>query len=79
MPGPRNMHAVRNASSYFFLCERGHARFACLLSDWVTTTGRVLGHATCLPHKDGGMSLNALPKDTSKQACQLVLYTIPMC
>ena len=37
-----------------------HAWFACLLSDWATTTGRLLGLATCLPHKNGGISLSEL-------------------
>ena len=35
-------------------------------------TGRLLGPTTGLPHKDGGIPLSVLPKDTSK----LVLNTI---
>ena len=49
---------------------RAWARFARLSSDWTTTTGRLLGPATCLPYEDGGIPLSALPKDTaSKLAC----------
>ena len=33
-----------------------------------TTTGRLLGPTICLPHKDGGIPLSVLPKDTSKLA-----------
>ena len=40
-------------------------------------TGRLLGSTTCLSHKDGGIPLNALPLGHNKQACQLVLHTIP--
>ena len=41
--------------------------FACLSSDWATTTGRLLGPTTCLPHEDGGISLNALLNDTASK------------
>ena len=40
------------------------------------TTGRLFGPTTCLPHKDGGMPLNALLMDTiSKLAGKL---TVPV-
>ena len=32
-----------------------------------TTTGRLLGHITCLPHKDGDIPLSVLPKDTASK------------
>ena len=44
-------------------CVKVHALFACRSSDWATTTCRLLGHAICLSHKDGGKPLSVLPKD----------------
>ena len=44
-----------------------HALFACLLSHWITATGRLLGPTTCLPHKDGGIPLNALLMETESK------------
>ena len=45
------------------------ALFASFQLDWATTTGRLLGSFTCLPHEDGGILLIVLPKDiTSKLA-----------
>ena len=41
------------------------ALFACIQLDWDTTTGRLLGLATCLKYKDGGIPLSVLPKDTT--------------
>ena len=37
-----------------------------------TTTGRLLGLTTCLPHKDGGLA-----QRHCKQVCRLVLHTVP--
>ena len=50
------------------------ALFASVQLDWVTTTGRLLGPTTCLPHESGGNPLSNLPK----QACRLVLHTVPI-
>ena len=36
-----------------------------------TTTGRLLGLTTCLPHKDGGIPLSALLKDTASRFAAL--------
>ena len=36
-----------------------------------TTTGRLLGPTICLPHKDGGVPLSALPKDTTRKLASL--------
>ena len=47
--------------------RRAHALFACLLSHWITATGRLLGPTTCLPHKDGGILLNALLMETASK------------
>ena len=52
-------------------CVSAQARFASLQLDWATTSGELLGPTTCLPHKDEGIPLSALPKDTqaSLPAC----------
>ena len=52
--------------------------FACLLSDWSTTTGRLLGSTTCLPHKDGGMPLSAFPMDTTSKLAGKPTITVVM-
>ena len=39
--------------------------FVSFLSDWVTTTNRLLDPNICLPHKDGGTSLITPPKGTT--------------
>ena len=44
------------------------ALFASLQLQWVTTTDRLLCHATSLLHEDGGIPLSVLPSDTSKLA-----------
>ena len=36
-----------------------------------TTTGGLLGPTTCLPHKDRGVPLSALPKDTTSKLASL--------
>ena len=41
---------------------RAHALFASLQLDYITTTDRLLGPTTCVPHLDGGIPLSALPK-----------------
>ena len=35
------------------------------------TTGRLLGPTICLPHKDGGITLRVLPKDTTSKLADL--------
>ena len=55
------------------------ARFACLSSDWATTTGRLLGPTICLPHKDGDIPLSALPKDTTSELAGLFSTLSLMC
>ena len=50
-----------NYFKFIHSCVWVHARFACLSSDWATTTGRLLGLTTCLLHEDGGILLCALP------------------
>ena len=45
----------------------GQALFACLSSHWATTTGRLLLPTTFLPHKDGGIPISALHKDTASR------------
>ena len=52
-------------------CMCVQARFASLQLDWATTTGRLLGPTTCLPHENGGISLSALPKDTTNKLAGL--------
>ena len=54
------------------------ALFAGLQFNWVTTTGRLLGPATCLPHKDGDNSLNVFPKDTTSKLAGL-FSTLSLC
>ena len=39
------------------------ALFASFQCDWDTTTSRLLGLATCVPHKDGGIPSSVLLKD----------------
>ena len=39
--------------------------------DWVTMTGRLLGPTTCLPHKDEGIPLSDMPKDTTSKLAGL--------
>ena len=58
---------------------RAQARFAGLSSDWATTTGRLLGPTICLPHKDGGIPLSALPKDTTAKLASLFSTLSFMC
>ena len=53
-----------------------HALFACLSSDWATTTGKQLGPTTSLANKDGGISFSALPKETNNKAYWLVFHTV---
>ena len=36
-----------------------------------TTTGKLLGPTTCLPHKDGGVPLSVLPMDTTSKLAGL--------
>ena len=36
-----------------------------------TTTLKMLVYITCLPHKDGGIPLNVLPKDTTSKLAGL--------
>ena len=45
--------------------------FASLQLDWPTTMGKLFGSAICLPHKDGGISLSILPKDTASECAGL--------
>ena len=58
---------------------RAHARFACLSSEWTTTTGKLLGPTICLPHKDGVIPLSALPKDTTSKLASLFFTLSFMC
>ena len=41
------------------------ALFASLQLDWATTISRLLDPVTYLPHKDEGIPLSVLPKDTA--------------
>ena len=52
-------------------CVSAHAGFASLQLDWATTMGRRLGPITCLPHKDRGIPLSALPKGTTSKLAGL--------
>ena len=52
------------------------ALFVSLRLDWATTTGRLLGPATCLSHKDEGIPFSVFLRGHDKQACRLVLHTI---
>ena len=47
-------------------CVCAHALFACLSSNWATTTVRLLGPATSLPHRDGGILLSVFPEDPTR-------------
>ena len=38
---------------------------------WAITAGSLLGPTICLPHKDGGIQLSALPKDTTSKLAGL--------
>ena len=51
------------------------ALFGGLQLDWASTTCGRLAPSTCLPHKGGGMPLNALPKDTTSKLAGL-FFTI---
>ena len=42
-----------------------------------TTTGRLFGPTTCLPHGDGDIPLSILPKDTTTKFSRL-LFTLPL-
>ena len=53
------------------------ALFVSLQLDWATTTGRLLGPATYLSHKDEGIPFSVFLRGRDKQACWLVLHTIP--
>ena len=44
-----------------------HARFSRLQLDRATTTARLLGPTTCLPHENRGSPLSAFPKDTTSK------------
>ena len=57
----RDVHTLRKA----------HAYFASLQLDWATTTGRLLGHTSCLPHKDRGIPLSVLPMNTTAKLAGL--------
>ena len=50
--------------------------FPSLLLDWATTTGRLLGPVT-YRHKDGGIPLNVLSKDTTSEHAGL-FFTLPL-
>ena len=56
---------------YRLQCVSAHARFESLELDWAITMGRLLGPTTCLPHKDGGIPLSVLPKDTTSKLAGL--------
>ena len=43
-----------------------------------TTTGRLLGSATCLPYEDGSIPLSALPMDTKSKLADL-FFTLSLC
>ena len=60
-------------------CVWAHPRFACLSSDWATTTGRLLGPTICLPHEDGGILPSALPKDTTNKLAGLFSTLFLLC
>ena len=46
------------------------------LVDWASTTGRLLGSATCLPHKVGGIPLSALSKGTASKLANMLSITL---
>ena len=52
--------------------------FASLQLDWATTTSRMLGPATCLPHKDGGIRLDVLPNDKTSKLAGLLSIQSPL-
>ena len=49
--------------------------FASLQLDWATITDRLLGPATCLPHKDGTILLSVLPKDATSKLAGLFFHS----
>ena len=51
--------------------------FASLQLDWAITTGRLLGPATCLLHKDGGVSLSVLSKNKTNELAGLFSTATP--
>ena len=51
---------------------------ASLRLNWATMSGILLGPITCLPHEKGGIPIKCLAQGHNKQACRLVLHTIPM-
>ena len=51
------------------------AFFANLQLNLAITTSRLLGPASCLPHKDGGIPFSVLPKDTTNKLAGL-FYTL---
>ena len=57
-------------------CVGAHALFASLQINWVTTTSRLFGPVICLPNKDGGIPLSALPKDAISKLAGLFSTTI---
>ena len=57
--------AEHYAGKLLSYCVLTHVLFASPQLGRVTTTGILLGPATCLPHKDGGILSNALPQDTT--------------
>ena len=50
--------------------------FASLQSDWAISICILLGPATCLPDKDGGISLDVLPKDTTSKLAGLFMFIV---
>ena len=59
-------------------CVRAHDLFAGLQFDRATTTGRLLGPITCLPHKDEEIPLSVLPTDTTSKFAGL-FSKLPFC
>ena len=55
------------------------ARFACFQLNWATTTGRLLGFATCLPHSHGGYLFSALPKDITNELAGFLSTQSSLC
>ena len=55
------------------------AFFASLQLALATTMGALLGFAICLPHKDEGIPLSALPKDTTSKLAGLFSTIFFLC
>ena len=70
------MWARSRSGEAFQIISISLAFFACFQVDWAIASGRLLGPVVCLPHKDGGISLSVLPKDTTSKLAGLLSTTI---